>query len=189
MLNAVMLDLETMGNGNNAALVAIGAFKFDLHNPQPFEAIEEEQKFYRGVDLASCVRAGLEIDASTVIWWLKQSDAARSAIGAGIPLDLALAHFTQFMAGAKFSLWGNGATFDNVILRNAYNKLHLAAPWHYTDDSCYRTMKNQFGRAVGMNRVGTAHNALDDAISQALHLQKIMAHIKGAGDPQTTFKI
>lgn len=189
MLNAVMVDLETMGNGNNAAIVQIGAFKFDLNNPQRPEEIEDGQKFFVGVDLASCMRLGLKADASTIMWWLKQSDAARSGISAGLPLPQALGMFSEFMRGTKFQLWGNGATFDNVILRSAYDAAGIEAPWHYTMDCCYRTYKNLHGKAVPFVRQGTHHNALDDAITQGLHLQKIMAQMKATGDPQTTLKV
>lgn len=179
MLNSVMVDLETMGNGNNAAIVSIGAFKFDLHTPQMPEEIEDGQKFYMNVDLASSVKAGLKMDASTVMWWLKQERVAQAKLSQS-PMELraALNQFSAFMNG-DFLLWGNGATFDNVILRSAYDALDMKAPWHYTKDSCYRTYKNLHGKAVTYTRQGVAHNALDDAITQGLHLQRIIAHVKG----------
>jgi len=189
MLDSVMLDLETMGNGNSAAIVSIGAFKFDLHNPQAFEDIEDAQKFYVNVSLKSCVVAGLKMDPDTVMWWMGQDAMARSKLTASpMELQAALQHFAAFMNGG-YMLWGNGATFDNVILRSAYDALGMKTPWHYTKDCCYRTYKNIHGKQVAFTRQGTHHNALDDAITQALHLQKIMAHVKGVGDPQTTLKI
>lgn len=179
MLNSVMVDLETMGNGNNAAIVSIGAFKFDLHNPQLVESIEDSQKFYMNVDLASSVKAGLKMDASTVMWWLKQERIAQTKLFQNpIELRAALNNFTAFMAG-DYLLWGNGATFDNVILRSAYDALEMKTPWHYTKDACYRTYKNLHGKEVKYERQGVAHNALDDAITQGLHLQRIIAHVKG----------
>jgi len=67
-MNNIMLDLETMGNGNNAAIIAIGAVKFDQ---------DITDRFYKTIDLDSSVDVGLEIDPSTVLWWMKQGDDAR----------------------------------------------------------------------------------------------------------------
>lgn len=179
MLDSVMLDLETMGNGNTAAIVAIGAFKFDLHNPQNPADIEDGQRFYANVSLKSAMGAGLKADPDTIMWWMGQDAAARASLTANpMSLEGALHAFSLFMAGGNF-LWGNGATFDNVILRSAFDALGMKTPWHYTKDMCYRTFKNMYGKAVPFVRQGVAHNALDDAITQALHLQKIVAHVKG----------
>ncbi|MFM9673750.1 3'-5' exonuclease, partial [Streptomyces galilaeus] len=72
-MNHVMLDLETMGQGNNAAIVAIGAVFFEPTTG------EIGDTFYRKIDLESAAQYG-EIDPNTVLWWLKQSDAARAEI-------------------------------------------------------------------------------------------------------------
>ena len=89
----VMLDLETMGNGPDSAIIAIGAVEFDL----------AEQKtghgFYVHVDLESAVKAGGVVDASTVLWWMKQGDQARSAFARqGERMEVALHLFSEWMA-------------------------------------------------------------------------------------------
>lgn len=71
----VMLDLETMGNGPDAAIVAIGAVAFSLERAEISPSV-----FYRLVTLESAVRQGGSIEPSTVIWWLQQSDEAREEI-------------------------------------------------------------------------------------------------------------
>lgn len=163
----VMLDLETMGNGNNAAIIAIGAVEFDLENALI------GRKFYAQVNLESAVKEGGIIDASTVLWWMKQSDAARKEFeNAGIPVIHALAAFSQwFPEGAN--VWGNGATFDNVILRNTYTRLDWTTPWSFRQDRCFRTVRALHPLAVIPN-VGTAHNAVNDAEYQARYLIKIL---------------
>ena len=70
-MSHIMLDLETMGNGNRAAIIAIGAVAFNSSGVN--------QRFYQQVRLDMSIDCGLEMDASTVLWWLQQSDAARSA--------------------------------------------------------------------------------------------------------------
>lgn len=164
----VMLDLETMGNGPQAAIIAIGAVEFDI----PTQSIGE--RFYTVIDLESAVACGGVIDASTVLWWLKQSDAARAAFDrGGDHIAVALHQFSGWMGNRaprdEVRVWGNGAAFDNVILASAYRRNATLRPWQFWNDRCYRTVKAQYP-AVEMQRSGTHHNAVDDAESQARHL-------------------
>ena len=164
----VMLDLETMGNGPCAAIVAIGAVEFDC------ETGAVGARFSQPVDLDTAVRMGGEMDASTVLWWMQQGDEARAAFAkGGAHLAQALINFAAWLQerGTTDSLriWGNGAAFDNVILASAYRAASMPQPWRHWNDRCYRTIKAQHAD-VKMERVGVHHNAADDAESQARHL-------------------
>lgn len=168
-MDDVMIDLETMGNGPRAAIVAIGAVRFSPEHGTISEP------FYRVVDLASSVALGGEMDADTVMWWMRQDDSARFALMAEDRVDLAVAlmEFSMWMGGCGTvgtrRVWGNGAAFDNVILASAYRAAGQAQPWHFWNDRCYRTIKAQ-RPDVEMERVRVHHNAADDAESQARHM-------------------
>lgn len=160
-----MIDLETMGNTPDSAIISLGAVFFDRKE----QKLGEE--FYRIIDLESSVAAGLRMTPSTVMWWMKQGDAARSQFNSleSVSLPAALQFFAEwFEKNGGLYVWGNGADFDNVILTNAYKACHLKQPWPVYNNRCYRTVKNMF-RDVKLQRVGTYHSALDDAKSQALH--------------------
>jgi exodeoxyribonuclease VIII len=164
----VMLDLETMGNGPRSAIVAIGAVRFDIARNHIGD------RFYAAVDLASSVAMGGEMDPSTVLWWMRQSDSARSAFERpGALLSAALMQFTAWLHDCgspnDVRVWGNGAAFDNVILASAYRCGNMPLPWRYWNDRCYRTIRAQHP-GVKLERVGVHHNAADDAESQARHL-------------------
>ena len=167
-MNDIMLDLETMGTDANAAIIAIGAVGFDINT----RAIGDT--FYVTVTLESSVKHGGVIDPSTVLWWMEQGDEARSGFSsATTSIEHALSQFSSW-AGTQSSVsslrvWGNGAGFDNVVLGSAYKRLGMSAPWKFWNDRCYRTIKAQYPN-VKLARMGTHHNALDDAISQAKHL-------------------
>lgn len=165
----VMLDLETMGNGSNAPIIAIGAVAFDRSGILA--------KFYTQVSLESAIAHGGVMDPSTVLWWLQQSDDVRAAFKGNEKaptLPIALQAFASwYTAHNGAGLWGNGATFDNVILANAYRAAYVPPPWKFWNDRCYRTIKSIY-RDVQMPRTGTHHNAVDDAESQALHLIQIV---------------
>lgn len=164
-----MLDLETMGNGNRAAIIAIGAVIFN-------ESGVKEEGFYAQVNLETAVKQGMEMDTSTVLWWLQQSEQARSAFkGNEIAKSLStvlndFAIWLEFFGDVQ--MWGNGAAFDNTILSAAYRKCGQVQPWKFWNDRCYRTMKSLFND-VPVSRFGTHHNALDDARTQAWHLVEI----------------
>lgn len=172
MIN-VMLDLETMGVGPDAAVVAIGAVTFDVR------AGLLGDTFYRTVDLRSAVAAGGCMDASTVLWWLQcDADARRMIASAGDEMGSALERFTRWLenmgAREELRLWGNGAAFDNVILRQAYERCKMPAPWLPWGDRCYRTLK-ALRPDVRLRRLGVHHCALDDARSQAEHALRLLA--------------
>ncbi|NML62243.1 3'-5' exoribonuclease [Massilia sp. RP-1-19] len=173
-MNDVMVDLETMGTGPNAAIIAIGAVEFDLAKG------EVGDRFYAVVSLESSVTNGGVIDPSTVIWWLGQSDEARKAVCADAEhINVALLRFTTWLsqcaARDDLRVWGNGAGFDNVVLEEAYRRSQLTRPWHFWNNRCYRTMKGLQPDLKAV-RTGTHHNALDDAMTQAKHLIAVMQH-------------
>ena len=167
-MNEVMVDLETLGNGPNSVIIAIGAVKFDLSSGKLGE------EFHMLVDPESCVSHGLQMDTSTVLWWMQQSADARKVFSETnkLPLPSVLHELSAFMDNDEIKVWGNGASFDNVILANAYTKCEIERPWKFWNDRCYRTVKALYPH-IKMTRLGTHHNALDDAKSQALHLIKI----------------
>ena len=174
----IMLDLETMGNESNAAIVAIGACEFLLPGRVREHWEAKPGEFYQKVDLESSVKAGMQIDTSTVLWWMRQSDDARKSTfeGATIPLGDALRQFSIWVTAlGDCAVWGNGATFDNVIIRSAFKAVGLPVPWSFRNDKCYRTVVNLLpeSRRPVFERSGVAHNALDDAITQVLYLQKV----------------
>ena len=169
----VMLDLETMGNNPESPIIAIGAVSFNKNG------IGEE--FYEVIDLESSISAGAVPDASTIMWWMKQSDSARAQFNSNQAIILAegLRRFTTYLS--QFDLkdvrvWGNGAAFDNVILAGAYRMCGQTQPWKFWNDMCYRTIKNMNLNIKIDVRSGTYHNALDDAKTQALHLIRILNH-------------
>ncbi|HAO9943083.1 TPA: exonuclease, partial [Escherichia coli] len=157
----LMIDLETMGKNPDAPIISIGAIFFD---PQTGEMGPE---FSKTIDLET---AGGVIDRDTIKWWLKQSREAQSAILTDeIPLDDALLQLREFIdenSGEFFvQVWGNGATFDNVILRRSYERQGIPCPWRYTNDRDVRTMVAlglvmDFDARTTIPFEGERHNAL-----------------------------
>jgi exodeoxyribonuclease VIII len=179
-LTQLMVDIESMGKGSDAPVVSIGAVFFDPATGRL------GPDFYKVISLESAMAWGGAPDASTIVWWLKQSSEARSAIAMDdtIPLDDALLQLNDFIfenaanGAGTVEVWGNGATFDNVILRNSYSRTGINCPWKFTNDRDVRTIV-ALGKAVGCEPRhqipfdGDAHNALADARHQAKYVSAI----------------
>ena len=141
MTTEIMLDLETMGTGPDAAIIAIAAVEFDL------ETNQLGREFYEVVDLESAMRTGGTVDASTIIWWMKQSNEARGEFErGGTHIEDVLLLLTDWIRRGEgdFHIWGNGSDFDNVTLRSAYIRLGLQAPWSHRQNRCFRTVRNEY---------------------------------------------
>lgn len=171
-----MLDLETMSTSKDAAIVSIGAVRFNKLTGELGEA------FYQLVNLKSAQRAGGRIDGDTVIWWLSQREEARKALigDESVLIETALKQFSEWMRKYPVGeLWANGPDFDNTILEAAYNRLGWTPPWSYKINRCYRTIAAQHPEVSRIIIQGEVeHNALADALIQARHLCAIFGEIK-----------
>lgn len=169
-MNNIMLDIETMGTGQNAAILSIGACYFDPLTGDIGETFHEQ------INLDSYG----EIDASTVIWWMKQDDEARSKFydnGKARHINEVLQDFAKFVK-PKSQVWGNGIAFDNVKIDNTYRNRGLKTPWDLWNDRDVRTMV-ELGKIKGVDPKrdlpfeGVKHDALADSIHQAKYVSLI----------------
>lgn len=190
-LNHIMVDLETRGTMAGCIILSIGAVEF---NPLTEELGKE---FYTVISTPDSKERYLREEQGTMDWWAKQSEEARKVLAESEHPDAptlpqALAHFNQWLSSIgttnSFRIYGNGADFDNPILINAYDAGGVKPFFGTWGGRCYRTLKNLdelFGDShkfhkldSDRHRVGTHHNALDDAKSQALHLMANLARLR-----------
>lgn len=166
-----MVDLETLGTHPYAPILSIGACAFTM-DESPIDDL-----FYQAVDLESCIDLGMRPSGPTIMWWMQQADEARIRAfndPAAVKLPIALDAFTDWLNSRPLSVWGNSARFDCGLLEAAYKVCNKELPWSWWKEGCYRTIKNLPGaKRIPLERFGTHHNALDDAISQAVHLRKL----------------
>ena len=168
----VMIDLETLATSNDAAILTIGAVKFD-----PFgKDLQEPQmeSFYVRVDLDSCHDLGLAVNDDTIAWWSNQSKEAQDeAFGEGkdrVHIRTAFDQLYKFCWGAT-RVWSNGAGFDIVICENVFKRLNKAVPWSFWQ---VRDVRTAFDLGINPHRPPvTAHHALQDAWNQAVGIQNV----------------
>lgn len=193
----IMCDIETLGTKPGSAILSIGATTFSLGAPMydylPFGIAPWD--FHRRISLASCLdHRGLTVDASTIEFWMTQSDAARAAVFAdAVPLDRALGEFAMWWNEATrqapgrpqppVRLWAHGASFDPVLLECAFRACGRNVPWPYQRVRDTRTLFDLAGErdptfAEAVPRQGETHDALSDARWQALVARKAYAVLR-----------
>lgn len=211
----IMLDLETLGTGPNALILSIGAVWFNPYMRQTAtQMLEQNPFFFTAISINDSLFNNFDIDASTLDWWKSQSDKARDFVFYPHEDDVknvkdALIAFQGTVKTVSedqdtVKLWGNGVTFDNMILQNYYQKMDIKFPVHYKNWRCFRTLRSIFpvihksasGVKIHDFSIPTdvripflyeeptwdeepgliRHHALHDAASQAAHVTKIMEH-------------
>lgn len=190
----ISLDFETLGLGENAVLLSLGAVVFDPATG------ELGGQFYGNIDPR--LQPGRDIDPSTVLWWLKQDDAARAKLTDAIkytdqiesgevdamepeqveavfeqaahPINHVARAFVNWIEhmNDEVVVWSNGAV-DHAWLESMMKYSGLKNPIKFWNQRDYRTLKNLYPD-VTAEFSGVKHNALDDAIHQAKHAMAIL---------------
>ena len=177
---AAMIDLETTDTKESAAIISIGALIFDPYHLDTTKTIHR-YSFYEVIDMTTCMAAGLTSSADTIKWWSEQSDEARIAYnkaitGDGAPLNHVLNRLRRFFEGnaPPTTVWARSPDFDCKILEHACKKTEERFPFSFWQYRCCRTIGDLAwpnGDAPTL-RTGTAHNAFDDCVTQALMVQQ-----------------
>jgi len=168
-----MLDIETLGTAPGSVVLAIGAAASD--GSEYFDQVAPTDALYRG----------LATDPDTLAWWRKQAPEVWARQCAGTKtLPYVLEQFRLWLqkirngaegavVGNRIRVWGDGATFDCVLVEEAYRRCNLPCPWTYTEVYCYRTLRQLKDSKKPIPK--EHHNALSDAQAQLQHLRELLA--------------
>ncbi len=178
MLTDIMIDLETLATTPDAAILSIGAVKFDPFGKDLTDP--EMDSFYLRIDLDSCDRIGLVTSQDTLDWWANQSkEAQEEAFGTENRVDIvnAMNQLYKFCWGAK-RVWSHGASFDIVIMEHVFRTIGKAVPWSFWQVRDTRTL---FDIGINPERPEVlAHHALHDAYNQAIGVQNVFNRLRMA---------
>lgn len=172
----IMLDLETLDTKPTAVVTSIG-IAVDLGDG----AMETHNFCLHHEDWQLQMAEGKRTtSASTLVWWLRQSEEARQSLANGnIYLGKALRELSAIVTrypGATW--WANGAAFDFPIIRSLYEFFNGPYAdrdlWSFRDERCYRTLRSLFPHIKAPEFKGAAHRAIDDAVFQLEHLKLIL---------------
>lgn len=183
----LMLDIETLSRNKDAVVVSIGAVRFRLDTQDDLDTIKDEHRsFYAVLDTNDQEAKGRDVEPETVDWWSEQTPEARAVLFEPTEeVESALDRFVEFCRGVR-RIWGNGSSFDNVIIRDLCEDYGVRYPVEYWNDLDMRTLKylwnkltNWVHRDEPRLTVGVKHSALDDARSQVLQVQQMYIELKG----------
>lgn len=172
----IMLDIETLSTKTNASIVQIGAVKFSLDN-----GIIDT--FIVNIDPADCKKHGLDVEKSTVEWWMTQPKEARDSWRSN-PQSLldGLQQFVDWYGNTSKFTWAKGGQkFDFPILEYALKVCELKTPWKYWHCMDYRTLTNVLGiddRKL-KSEGSVYHNALSDCEEQFKVLCPLLKALRG----------
>ena len=165
----LMIDIETLATDSNALVCSISAIQFNLDTGQIGE------KFEIGLNWDEQISKGAVVDMGTVRWWLSQDKQAQNSLLSlsCSNVNNALNDFNRWLADtfkSSFSnirLWGNGATFDNVIVENLFKRHNVEffiRFWNHRDVRTLVDVSNIDLRTFIFE--GIKHNGLDDCKHQ-----------------------
>jgi len=172
MVKHITFDLETLGNNYNSPIIQIGAVKFE-------QSGSITDMFGYNIKWESLKRYNFDIDYSTIRWWLSQSREAQDSVidQGGVDLITALTEFEKWIdKPEEYEYWAH-ATFDPIILANAYRKTGIKNPIPFRQQRDIRTLNFLVGK-VEVEREGIAHTALDDAKFQAKYISAMLNKIQ-----------
>lgn len=159
----IMVDLETLGTDPDAAVVAIGAVKFNK------KRIIDEFEAYIPPGSARVFGRSSE---DTERWWSQQADHVRNKVlGGNEPPGHACERFSEFCKGVEGQIWAKPVHFDLPILRHFYKQLGLEFPFHFRREKDAATMiftAKEHGVKFGdLLDLENKHDPLADARVQA----------------------
>lgn len=158
----VMIDLETLAVSVDACIVQVGAVYFDRYTG------ERGDIYKANVDVASGVTSGAKLDPDTVLWWIGQSAESRASILAEPKIEFgqAMTELNLFLSKAHH-IWSH-ATFDFVIVMQAFKRLKLKPLFSYKRARDIRTLMDLAGKngSIKARHQGVPHDALDDCYHQ-----------------------
>ncbi len=163
-----MLDLETLSTDSNGVIISVSMVEFHIGTG------EITREFEMGINREQQVMWDGKIDADTLKWWSEQSKDVIAEIDR-LPkedLEYVLNCIDDWVTESAYKpkdirLWGNGAGFDNIILRNLYGRMGRKFPLPYWCDKDVRTaafLGNVRGNSIPF--VGVKHRGLDDCKHQ-----------------------
>lgn len=168
-----MLDIETLGTAPGCVILSVAAVPFFKADGQI-----SDRYFHMNVDIDSCLEVGLKIDPAALHWWIQKSSLfleLQKNTADLRPVLIALDHFIQSTCTQDVRVWGKDPSFDNAILRDAFDRFNLKLPWRYSKNRCVRTDLCGYEELLKkyLPFDGPEHHPVKDAMHQIKSMTKV----------------
>lgn len=180
----IVLDLETLSTQPNALVLSIGAVALNRRGE-----ILSGSEFHLALDQTEQAKRR-HVSLDTLQWWQNKTTAKAQAASFSAPVTAqcfvtnALTTFSDYVAQwsnpETVRMWGNGCSFDNVILSNLYQDWGKPTPWAYWHDRDMRTITGIFPTLKMLPFEGIKHHACHDAMHEAKQLSLAISSLHKA---------
>lgn len=179
----IMIDTETLGRTPGSVVRSVAAIEFD---PQTGET--GRRKVWK-IDLADSIRYGFRIEASTLKWWMMQSDAARRNFVEGAEtllvdfMEELMDFMTETDENGDFTLWCLQLDFDVAMLRSMYSwyNQHVngsdaeVLPWNFRKVRDVRPYMDALTEAGLLPpKVADRHTPMADCLAQINYVHLVI---------------
>jgi len=158
----VMIDIETLDTRPTAVIASMAVVRFALA-----KGVLTERMW--NVALQPQLDAGRTISAATLQWWFDREKAVQESTflqAAMSPIGV-LSELDEILKKDDL-LWGNGATFDNVLIKHFAENFDRRLRHKYYNDRCFRTLAATFDPQKELRPDNLhKHDALADCQNQA----------------------
>jgi hypothetical protein len=175
----VMIDIESLHTSPDCVILTIGAVLFDPKGQGIIDKIEIRPTIDDQTEIYD-----RKINDDTIAWWGRQSpEAIEEALGDRdrVSYPDAMAQLHKFCWNRAKSPWSNGATFDIIVMENAWRQLGMVPPWNFWDIRDTRTLYDVCSVKLKDGGHVTSHKAVEDAERQAIVVQQGYMKLMKAG--------
>lgn len=169
-----MLDIETVANTNNTAVIQVAMIRFDWTGKLGNSLVVR-------LNLDEQLRKGLDANSSTLAWWVNTNPQLfKSLLTENVEsVSQALSKICQFITFNDY-IWCH-ATFDIPILNNLLHKFGFKTPWAYKKCRDIRTLTElaELDLTQYNWEKEKTHDALDDCRFQIKYCYDAYNKIKG----------
>lgn len=169
--DSVMVDIESMGVNENAALIQVGAALFNFDGRPVFAP---SPMFQQNIDLMSSLQAGGIVDQSTVRWWNDRGGFPSDPKQPPANIRIVLGRFADWLGRfpSVKEVWAQGSQFDLAVLQGYFRRLNIECPWAYHAGRDTRTVYALAKRKGWKKPAGEpSHAALQDCLDQIVTLR------------------
>ncbi len=133
-----MIDIETLGNTPEAAMLSIGIVPFN-------SILDIGPKVLYEIYLKDALQLG-KLSAETLQWWTNQPpEQYKKLITSGTMSTsdalMGLKGICDYLMMDEFKIWANGPDFDLKIIAHKLDQLNITPLWVPWNQRCVRTIK------------------------------------------------
>lgn len=169
----VVLDLETLGLAEDAAIIQIGCVVpvFDIEYLPP----NISSTFEATIRYEDCLSSEFSKDSVALKWWADQKPSVKSIVFSGQETYVdAFDQLTFWLQSfcVPVAIWGNGSDFDNRLLAYSLAAYGHHRVWDFRNNRDLRTLRALFPVVVPADPTEVKHTAIGDALYEARILDR-----------------